>query len=85
MSISTQETFILTPKGLQTDTHGEGEQRSDNFDPSNPHARPLVSPEPNSANMIYTQNEAQLKNTFGNIAQQMVHLNVDEQYSPYKV
>ena len=72
-------------QGHQADTHGKVEPRSNHFDPSNPHVRPPVSSDPNPTNMLYTQNDAQLEDTFVNIAQQMVTLNLYEQCSPYKV
>ena len=72
-------------QGHQADTHGKVEPRSNHFDPSNPHVRPPVSSDPNPTNMLYTQNDAQLEDTFVNIAQQMVSLNLYEQCSPYKV
>ena len=72
-------------QGHQADTHGKVESRSNHFDPSNPHVRPPVSSDPNPTNMLYTQNDAQLEDTFVNIAQQMVSLNLYEQCSPYKV
>ena len=73
-------------QGHQADTHGKVEPRSNHVDPFNPHVRPPVSSDPNSTNLlIYTQNDAQLEDTFVNIAQQMVSLNLYEQCSPYKV
>ena len=73
-------------QGHQADTHGKVEPRSNHSVPSNPHVRPPVSSDPNSTNLlIYTQNDAQLEDTFVNIAQQMVSLNLYEQCSPYKV
>ena len=72
-------------QGHQADTHGKVEPRSNHFDPSNPHVRPPVSSDPNPTNLLYTQNDAQLEDTFVNIAQQMVSLNLYEQCSPYKV
>ena len=72
-------------QGHQADTHGKVEPRNNHFDPSNPHVRPPVSSDPNPTNMLYTQNDAQLEDTFVNIAQQMVSLNLYEQCSPYKV
>ena len=73
-------------QGHQADTHGKVEPRSNHVDPFNPHVRPPVSSDPNSTNLlIYTQKDAQLEDTFVNIAQQMVSLNLYEQCSPYKV
>ena len=72
-------------QGHQADTHGKVEPRSNHFDPSNPHVRPSVSSDPNPTYMLYTQNDAQLEDTFVNIAQQMVSLNLYEQCSLYKV
>ena len=72
-------------QGHQADTHGKVEPRSNHSDPSNPHVRPPVSSDPNPTNLLYTQNDAQLEDTFVNIAQQMVSLNLYEQCSPYKV
>ena len=72
-------------QGHQADTHGKVEPHSNHSDPSNPHVRPPVSSDPNPTNLLYTQNDAQLEDTFVNIAQQMVSLNLYEQCSPYKV